>query len=351
MLLNFNIMYSNNLFEKFCKDRNIKQSTRKGYTSALKLYEDFNSKSIEELFREAESEESENIPLKNRKIKKRLIDFRTYLLKSKLSPNTSKTYFSKINTFYRHFDFELPHLPQAKYDRIYEVNYMDLPTKKDIEEAIMISSIDLKAVILFMSSSGTAKAETLSLSVKDFIDATRDYHNGGSLNYILESLEKQNNVIPTFYLKRIKTNKHYYTFCSAEASRCIVKYLKTRKNLKINNPLFDFTSSKLHEKFKKINDKMGWGFKGKYRFFRTHSLRKFHASNIGLSAEYIDALQGRGKNQIHETYIKTNPEKLKEIYESVVKNVMIYEDKKEVKKQEFNIIINVFLSGKEYNII
>ena len=31
---------------------------------------------------------------------------------------------------------------------------------------------------------------------------------------------------------------------------------------------------------------MKWGFKGKYRFFRSHTLRKFHASNIGLSAEY-----------------------------------------------------------------
>ena len=35
-----------------------------------------------------------------------------------------------------------------------------------------------------------------------------------------------------------------------------------------------------------------------------------------------------------------------------MKNVMIYENKGlEIKKQEFNIIINVFLSGKEYNII
>ena len=32
-------------------------------------------------------------------------------------------------------------------------------------------------------------------------------------------------------------------------------------------------------------------------------------------------------------------------------NVMIEEKDKEVVKQEFNIIINVFLSGKEYNII
>ena len=62
-------------------------------------------------------------------------------------------------------------------------------------------------------------------------------------------------------------------------------------------------------------------------------------------------LQGRSKNEVHETYIKTNPKKLKEIYKSVMKNIIIGENKREVVNQEFNIIINVFLSGKEYNVI
>lgn len=96
---------------------------------------------------------------------------------------------------------------------------------------------------------------------------------------------------------------------------------------------------------------MGWGFKGNTGFFRTHTLRKFHASNLGLTAEYIDTLQGRGKNEIHETYIKTNPDKLKEVYKSNMGNVMIYRDVKEEVTQEFTIVINVFLSGKEYNVL
>ncbi|WP_241776209.1 hypothetical protein [Methanosphaera sp. WGK6] len=48
-----------------------------------------------------------------------------------------------------------------------------------------------------------------------------------------------------------------------------------------------------------------WGFKGKYRFFRSHTLRKYHVSALGLAAEYIDTLQGLSKNIVHETYIKT----------------------------------------------
>ena len=114
--------------------------------------------------------------------------------------------------------------------------------------------------------------------------------------------------------------------------------------------MFDFTNSSLVNRFQDINDDMGWGFKGKFRFFRTHTLRKFHASNIGLSVEYIDSLQGRSKNEIHERYVKTNPEKLKKIYISAMKNVMIQMNEEKIKNEEFTIVINVFLSGKEYNI-
>ena len=191
-------MYSNDLFEKFCRDRNIKSSTKKGYDSSLKMYSDFHNLSIEKLIKEARLEEDERVPLKDRKIKKRLLDFRSYLFNSDLSPNSTKTYFSKVKTFYMHFEVELPYLPQAKYDKIYETNYLDLPTKEHIHEALLISPIDLKAVILFMSSSGTAKAETLSLTIEHFINATRDYHNGGSIDYILDTLNNKKNVVPTF---------------------------------------------------------------------------------------------------------------------------------------------------------
>ena len=346
-------MYTNELFIKFCKERNIKDSTMKGYESALKKYTSFHDKTINYLLKEALKDEEKRIPLKERKIKKRLLDYRNYLLNSTMSPNTAKTYFSKLKTFYIHFEIEIPHLPDAKYDKIYETNYLDLPTREHIYQALEIVPIDLKAIILFMSSSGTAKAETLSLTVRQFIDGTSEYHNGGTIDNILNVLEKRNNVVPTFYLKRIKTDKYYYTFCSPEASHAIVKYLKTREDLKLEDKLFDFTSSLLLSRFQEINDNMNWGFKGKYRFFRSHTLRKFHASNIGLTAEYIDSLQGRSKNIVHETYIKTNPQRLKKIYMSAMHNVMIFtekEEKEEIINEEFHITINIFLGDKYYNI-
>lgn len=344
-------MIANNLFKQFCQERNIKPSTVKSYMNALKDYEKFNNLTIDELIFEAKRDEDANIKLKDRKIKERLIEYRSYLLNREISANTVKTYFSKIKTFYMHFEVEMPQIPNAKYDKSYQSNYLDLPTHEHIRQALDISPLDLKSIILFMSSSGTAKAETLSLTVRDFINACKDYHNGGNIRSVLDILSRKDNIVPTFYLKRVKTDKYYYTFCSPEASEYIVKYLKPRKNLKLNDKLFDFNHNQLLNKFQKINDVMDWGFKGNYRFFRSHNLRKFHASNICLSAEYVDLLQGRTRKIVHETYIKTNPEKLKEIYKSAMDNVMINNAKNDSIKQDFTIVVNVFLAGKEYNIL
>lgn len=345
-------MYSNKLFKKFSIERNIKDSTVKGYVSSLERYEKFHNSTIDELINEAILEEEKDIPLKNRKIRSRLIEYRLDLINNDFSSTTIRTYFSKIITFYKHFNIEIPQLPEVKYEKNYQINYLDLPSKHDIEQVLHIVDISFKALILFMSSSGTAKAETLSLTVKDFIDATKEYHSNASLEKVLYELSLHDDIVPTFYIRRQKTDKYYYTFCSPEASMSIVDYLRSRNNLSYDDKLFPFSSSNVFNKFEKINDYMGWGFKGKYRFFRTHTLRKFHASNLGLSAEYVDELQGRGKNNVHEAYIKTNPNNLKQLYMNHMQNILIYTKKNSDSRVEENIhiTINVFLSDTQINL-
>jgi len=335
------------LIEKYSSDKNIRQSTMEGYTSAIKKYEKFHSKSIEDLLAEAEKEEG--LPLNKRKIKRRLIEFRKYLMNSNLSSRSAKTYFSKIKAFYRFHDIEIPDIGNIKYTKDYQMNYKDLPTIEHIKKAVEVSEVGIQAIILFMASSGTAKAETLSLTVNDFIKATSNYHNNDSIASILDSLENKS-IVPTFYLKRIKTNKYYYTFCTPEAASYIVKYLKSRSNLKKSSKLFDYSSSAITARFREINDSNSWGFRGKYRFFRPHALRKFHASNISLSSETVDELQGRGKSEVHDAYIKTKPEALKKSYKSKMGNVCILKREETKKDDEFNIYINVFVGDKTINI-
>ena len=103
-------MVSKDLFEVFCSNRNIKSSTIKSYRAAILKYESFHKMTMEDLIDEAIRDEESMVPLKNRHIKKRLLDFRAFLLDSDLSINTVRTYFSRVKTFYRHFEIELPYL-------------------------------------------------------------------------------------------------------------------------------------------------------------------------------------------------------------------------------------------------
>ena len=355
------MMMSEELLKIFCSNRNIKYSTLKSYRSAIAKYEFFHDMDMGSLMDEAIVEEDEGISLKNRKIKGRLLDFRSFLLDSGLSISTVRTYFSRIKTFYRHFEIELPYLNDIKFDEEYLSSYYDLPTRGDIRKVCSISSNAFRALVLFISSSGCAKAETLSLTVGDFVKASDDYHDGGSIDDVLNCLIGRRDIVPAFYLKRIKTNKFYYAFCSPEASHHIVKYLISRKGLSLDDRLFDFTDSSLIYSFKKLNDKLDMGFVGSYRFFRDHSLRKFHASNIGLGVDLVDEIHGRSKTRVHEAYIKTNPKRLKEIYMGAMHNVMIGEEwireseiteKKEdrnvvIEKQGINIIVNFTLDGMD----
>lgn len=351
---------SEELLKRFCSNRNIKYSTLKSYRSAIAKYEFFHDMDMGSLMDEAIVEEDEGISLKNRKIKGRLLDFRSFLLDSGLSISTVRTYFSRIKTFYRHFEIELPYLNDIKFDEEYLSSYFDLPTRGDIRKVCSISSNAFRALVLFISSSGCAKAETLSLTVGDFVKASDDYHDGGSIDDVLNCLIGRRDIVPAFYLKRIKTNKFYYAFCSPEASHHIVKYLISRKGLSLDDRLFDFTDSSLIYSFKKVNDKLDMGFVGRYRFFRSHALRKFHASNIGLSADIVDELQGRGKSRVREAYMKTNPRRLKEIYIGAMHNVMVFDDwigecEKEddcviIENQVINVIINFTLDGMDYRV-
>lgn len=355
------MMMSEELLKIFCSNRNIKYSTLKSYRSAIAKYEFFHDMDMGSLMDEAIVEEDEGISLKNRKIKSRLLDFRSFLLDSGLAISTVRTYFSRIKTFYKHFEIELPYLNDIKFDEEYLSSYYDLPARGDIRKVCSISSNAFRALVLFISSSGCAKAETLSLTVGDFVKASDDYHDGGSIDDVLNCLIGRRDIVPAFYLKRIKTNKFYYAFCSPEASHHIVKYLISRKGLSLDDRLFDFTDSSLIYSFKKLNDKLDMGFVGSYRFFRDHSLRKFHASNIGLGVDLVDEIHGRSKTRVHEAYIKTNPKRLKEIYMGAMHNVIIGEEwireseiteKKEdrnvvIEKQGINIIVNFTLDGMD----
>lgn len=296
------------------------KSAKKIYKNAVKQYCKYHNLSLSELIKEADEEEEAGIRWKNRKLKKRLIDFRQELIQN-YKKNTIQSYFNAIRSIYHYFEIEIHDLPSLNKKNIKvpePINYVDLPTKEIIKKALKIADNRMKAIILFMSSSGCAKRETLNLTIQDFIDATKDYHNSNNINEVIEILKEREDVIPMFRLKRQKTNKYYYTFCSPEAVTALISYMLTlEQELQPTDKLFPIHEDYVTMLFIEINNILKLGKKGTYNRFRSHMLRKFHASqlyNAGLTLDEIDALQGRGKDPTHSSYFLEDPEKLRQKY-------------------------------------
>ena len=284
---------------------------------------------LKNLIDEADLEEEMGLRVKNRTIKKRLEEYRIYKINSESSSGTMKRYFQLVKTFYRHHEITIPYIPPIQIKKDYHEKYEDIPKIEHLKKAIdTTDNLMEKAIILFMSSSGTAKNETLNLTINDFINATEEYHSNGNIKEIIEEiytkkLSNYSEIIPLFELVRIKTDYHYYTCCSDEATEIILKYLKTRKKLQYDSKLFEINREEFNKFFKRINDSNNWGKTGFFGFFHSHALRKFHATVIE-DKSLVDALQGRKRDLITESYYKQNPKRIKQLYLEVVHKLRIF---------------------------
>ena len=110
-----------------------------------------------------------------------------------------------------------------------------------------------------MSSSGCATAETLNLQVKDLITSVSEYYEGNDIYDLIDTLKGRDDIVPTFQLKRRKTGKNYFTFCSPEAFNEICIYLLTRKSLRESDRLFKITQLHLMQLFREVNNLLGLG--------------------------------------------------------------------------------------------
>ena len=220
------------MLQKFIETRNIEPSTIKGYKTVIGQYEQFHGMGIDELILEAWDDEEKHANIYQRRICNRILDFRTALVHTEeLSMNTINNKIGKLQAFYTHYGIQFPKIKGLK-NKEGQLTYFDLPNKKHIQMALECTSIQNQALILFLASSGTGKSEAASITIADFILATEDYHNGGTLEEVINELWKiQEPLVPTFALKRQKTQRQYYTFCTPEATFAILRYLRHRLNV------------------------------------------------------------------------------------------------------------------------
>lgn len=301
---------------------NHSEGTIKNYKASLRRYCNYFGLTLREFLEEAESDENNNVKWKHSRLKSKLIEYRHHLLQI-FSIGTVKKEIHCIIFFYKFYDIEVLQLPKINEKGIEKpapIYFKDLPDKEIIREAFKISTPVMKAMILFCCSSGCAKAETMSLTIGDYIEALSEYlpRNKKDIFDIIDYLNDFDNIVPTFRILRKKTNKYYLTYCSPEAVKAINAYILTRDDQITNDsPLFRMSIGYVGNMFGKINNRLNLGKIGNYRRFRSHMLRKFHASalyNDGMSLDKVNDLQGKSKNKTNEAYFMTNPEDLKYEY-------------------------------------
>lgn len=334
-------MNDEDLLHEFQRKRRIKPQTLKGYKDAVRIYTKFNNQTFVELLKEAQKEETERIRWADRTLLRRLEEFRIYLYEN-YAKKTANIHFSRIKTLYHHHFIEIHYIPEIQtQDKEAPITYSDLPTRMILRKALNISEPMIRALILFMVSSGCAKKETRHLTIQDFIDATSEYHNKTEIRDVINDLKDHEDIVPIFHLYRHKTKKWFYTCCTPEATEAIihhlVKLLNNHTNLKPEDKIFDINKDYFNNYFKEINTALGLGKVRNYNRFTSHMLRRYHASslkNAGMDKDTVNTLQGKGQNPTDDAYFKVNPKKLKEKYLEFMDCLYVDFDIKEVKPEE-----------------
>lgn len=307
------------IINHFCERKQHSQRSRIAYRSTLEKFSKFQGLSLEDLIKEAETEEDNGVRWKRCKLLNRLEDYRSYLVKE-FSENTVKQEMSRIKTFYKSFRIEigeLDYLSPKAYNKKPQLSFEEIISRDEIKRALKLCTPVMKSAILFQTSSGSAKAETLGLKIKDFICSVKNYTNSTELSEILDDLDGRC-VIPKFKIKRQKVNEYYFTFCSPECCQEIVNYLKMRNVKSADEQLFKISNVHYRTLLIKINKELGLGrCSDGYNKLRSHQLRKFFATtlmnsrNCKLSMVDIDFLEGRASKGSRKSYFFQDSEQLR----------------------------------------
>lgn len=330
---------------EYVVSRGLKETTLPKVEYVLDHYSQFQDLTIEELLHEADMEEDQGIRWKRRKLKTRLISYMNYC-KSQMLLSSAKTYFNQICALYRHHEIEIGTLPRwnTKNANMPEpITSSDMLTKPLIREALKVANPLMSAIILTEASSGMTRSDVLGLTIGQFIDSTYMYHHENDIEIALtKMLEETNDIIGTWRMRRLKTNKYFITFTSPEAVLETCKYLQIRnqRNRKYHRPLLTKNDKlfKIHQavyidKFGEINKALNRDKAGTYNQIRGHMLRKFHATQLekhGMSRAMVNVLQGKSNNAVDDVYFIEDENTLRNEYLRAMDGVLIFTDVKEI---------------------
>lgn len=325
---------------------NLAPNTVLNYQKSIKKYETVQGLSIEELILEAIEEQTNNVPYHLLKVIDRIDEFQRVLVEQGLVIGTIKLHLTLIKKVYRNNRVYLPNdffeeINPKQVKRREYIEFKDVLTKEELKKALAYMRMPAQARALTIIQGGLSNEECEHLTTRAFIDELRKYHQKDDDEEALIWLSDENHpVIWATKLIRWKTKKPYYALIGAEAVNKIAEAklyeLGLPKNQGVIPPkLLNMKKQSFTVTCANVNKKCGFGLVAQESKFRSHNLRRFHATYIGGSAlsyeekslisnAEIDEMQGRGKTSVQDTYIKSNPIRQKVLYAKVMNNVSLW---------------------------
>lgn len=344
-------------FRNFIKNREIRESTETLYARRLTDFCNFIDKDPTELIEEALKEH--NLKTEDQTAYNDLKNYLDILKDEGKSFNTIKNRYDTLKAFFNEFNISTPNI---KNPIAYENDdlTLEIPDINHVKKAVQVSGLRDKAIILLHFTSSMGAIELRYLTYRDFINSINEYLDLNDeekldLSMVVSELDKIEDAVGTWNIKKIKSGIDYTTFNSPESTHAILDYLIERemnnKPVKsFEDPLFVNTRNKPLEKsvhgaiFKRINDKAGFKYlDGKRRFFTSGTLRKtFEKSMYSASMDKttINSLLGYKLNRQNKSGLK-NIEDLKNQYTNAL-DFLRLESSNDNNNSEFEMLITKF---------
>ncbi|EKQ55783.1 MAG: site-specific recombinase XerD [Methanobacterium sp. Maddingley MBC34] len=292
-------------FINFIGSKNLSKSTEIVYLGRIKSFCEFLDKNPSELIKEAQKESG-------KKINEYFYDYIENLKKSGKSPSTIINQTDTVKSFYNNFDIDTNGIKPIIFPETNNSDYKIISSDQ-IREALELSCLRDKAIILLHLSSGMEATELRSLTYGDFINSIEEYidlkpEEFLNVKKIADTVLKIDDLVGTWKIEKHRTKKDYVTFNTPESTKAILNYLidRERKNKpfkSVKDPLFVNSQNQSLKKsahgsiFKRINNRANFGYlTKKRRFFSSTMLRKFFKDKLyelGVDETTIDAFLGQ----------------------------------------------------------
>lgn len=169
----------------------------------------------------------------NSKVKQYLNAHINYCKEQKNTNTTINRNMVIIKAFLKYYNIQIPTIETLEDD----TKKWYLLEKEDFKYIINESSLTQSSLIKFLMSGGMRIKDALSLTIGDFMEATKEYHNYTDVNEFID--HAKDGMIGTWYFhpsKTIKFKVPCLTFNDPESSNLILQNLRKIKK-RVNRPI------------------------------------------------------------------------------------------------------------------